>query len=344
MKHLVRENLLSLKPYYKAPLEGNPLRLDQNTNLSEPNPALLTVDVEDLHPAQYPTRDGEPLQEALASKHGLAPEQIVLGNGSDELLDIITKTFLDANDTLQVPAPSYSLYPFYATLQGANLDEVPLTSKFQLNVEAMLATNAKVTILASPNNPTGNHFRDEDIEALLARDGIVVVDEAYMEYGGRSWISRVNDYPNLIVMRTFSKAYGLAGLRVGWLAANPELAAQLLLVKPPFNLNLFSEQVAIAALAETTWLQAHIDTVTEERERLAMQLKKRGFRCHSTDANFILTDPPLDAGIIHSGLQQRGILIRTFPGKPGLDGKVRFGIGQPAHTDALLEALDEVLA
>ncbi|MGB1697926.1 MAG: histidinol-phosphate transaminase [Thermoplasmatota archaeon] len=339
----VRPNLRGLKPYYKAPLEGNPLRLDQNTNLSGPNPALWSVDVDELNVTQYPTRDGEPLQQALAALHGLEPEQIVLGNGSDELLDILAKTFLGPGDVMRVPAPSYSLYPFYATLQDATLLEVPLTSKFQLSPE-MLASQAKLTILANPNNPTGNRFRDEDVEALLAQDGVVVVDEAYIEYGGTSWLRRLDEFDNLVVMRTFSKAYGLAGLRIGWLAASKPLAAKLLLTKPPFNLNLFSEQVAIAALGETKWLADHVATVQEERERMAAGLKARGFRVHPSDANFLLTDPPLDAGLIQSGLQAQGILVRTFAGKPRLDGKVRFGIGEPNHTDQLLAALDEVLA
>lgn len=341
---LVRPNLLALKPYYKAPLDGNPLRLDQNTNLSGPNPALLQVDVEELDVTQYPTRDNDPLRAALASKHGVPAEQIILGNGSDELLDILAKTFLGQGDLMQVPAPSYSLYPFYATLQDAIFKEVPLTSKFQLDVPAMLTESAILTILASPNNPTGNQFHSRDIEALLAQDGVVVVDEAYIEYGGESWLARIEEFDNLVVMRTFSKAYGLAGLRVGWMVASEPLAKRLLLTKPPFNLNLFSEQVAQKSLGEEKWLSNHVLSVQEERERLATELKKRGFRVHPSDANFLLTDPPLDAGIIQNGLRQRGVLIRTFPGKPALDGKVRFGIGLPQHTDRLLDALDEVLA
>lgn len=341
---LVRTNLLSLKPYYKAPLEGNPVRLDQNTNLSGANPALLQVDVEDLDVTQYPTRDNDPLRAAIGEKHNLAPEQIIIGNGSDELLDILGKTFLAPGDLMQVPAPSYSLYSFYATLQDAKFTEVPLTSKFQLDVPAMLADIAKLTLLASPNNPTGNQFHAEDIEALLARDGIVVVDEAYIEYGEKSWLNRLDDFDNLVVMRTFSKAYGLAGLRIGWMAASKPLAERLLLTKPPFNLNLFSEQVAKKALAEDKWLADHVIGVKEERERLAAELKNRGFRVYPSEANFLLTDPPIDAGIISNGLRTRGILIRTFPGNPALEGKVRFGVGLPKHTALLLHALDEVLA
>lgn len=340
-----RPNLRALKPYYKAPLDGSPLRLDQNTNLYGRNPALDAVTPPDAD--QYPTRDADDLLAALADFHGLRPEHFVVGNGSDEILDLLTKTFTAPGQTLACPMPSYSLYPFYAQLQDLRVQQVRLNSKYGLDVEGLLAAEADLTLIATPNNPTGNVPDEADLERLLAQStGVVVLDEAYIEYAGlgKSWLSRVEEYDNLGVMRTFSKAYGLAGLRIGYLAGNTDLIERLRLVKPPFNLNTYSEAVAVAAIDRQEWVDDVVAQTRLERTRLAEALTQRGFKVHPSDANFLLTEHAEDPAVIHGGLRDRGVLVRTFPGKEGLERKVRFGIGRPEHTDRLLAALDEVLA
>lgn len=338
-----RPAVRDLKPYYKAPLDGNPLRLDQNTNLYGRHPALDTPcpDVD-----QYPTRDADALLDALASFHGLAPDNFVVGNGSDEVLDLLTKAFAAPGQTMASPAPSYSLYPFYAKLQDLKFVQVPLTSRFGLDVDGLLEADAALTIVANPNNPTGNRFPVGELRRLLdGTDGVVVVDEAYIEYAGEehSLVADVEVFDNLVVMRTFSKAHGLAGLRIGYVAANEALAERLRLVKPPFNLSVFSEAVAVRALQDTSWSDAVVAQTIEERARLAAALKERGFRVHPSDANFILTEHAEGAAIA-AGLKQRGILVRRFPDAPRLQDAVRFGVGRPEHSDRLLAALDEVLA
>ncbi len=336
-----RPSVRDLEPYYKAPLDGDPLRLDQNTNLWGANPAIDSVA---SPPAdQYPTRDSDDLLAALATTHSLTPDHFVIGNGSDEILDLLTKTFTAPGQTLASPTPSYSLYPFYAKLQELRHVQVPLRDGFALDVDGLVATGAALTVVASPNNPTGNAFDGEDLEALVERtDGVVVIDEAYGEYldPHRSFLHRVAEYDNLAVMRTFSKAYGLAGLRIGYLAGNPDLVERLRLVKPPFNLNVHSEAVAVAACMNSGWMHDVVDRTTAERDRFTNLLRDAGFSPYPSDANFILAGAPQPAHQILEGLRDQGILARGFPNVKGLENAVRFTVGRPEHTDQLMAALE----
>jgi histidinol-phosphate aminotransferase len=341
-----RPELRDLKPYYKAPLEGHPLRLDQNTNLSGPNPALAKVNPTSLDAAQYPGRDADALLAALCEFHGLPEDRFLAGNGGDELLEILVKAFGEPGSVLAVPAPTYSLYPAIAKAAGLRYKPVPTKGGFtQLDVEGILAAKPRMVWVASPNNPTGVRFNGGDLERLIAGvEGIVLVDEAYIEYAGlkHSLLPRVDEFDNVVVLRTFSKAYGLAGLRVGYLAANADLADRLRLAKPPFNVNVYSEAVAVAALQEQEWVDAGVKAVRQERERLAAALKQLGFRVHPSEANFLLTDPPLDAGELLLRLRKEGILARTFPSTPGLERTIRFTVGGPAETDRLVAALTRI--
>lgn len=295
-----RPELRDMKPYYKAPLEGDPLRLDQNTNLAGPNPAIAKVDAGKLDATQYPGRDADGLLAALSGFHGLPEDHFIAGNGGDELLEILVKAFGEPGTVLAVPAPTYSLYPAIAKGAGLRYKGVPTRGGFsELDVEGLAATRPRMVWVANPNNPTGARYNGGDLERLLdAIDGIVLVDEAYIEYAGlrHSLLPRVEEFDNLVVLRTFSKAYGLAGLRIGYLAANLALAHRLRLAKPPFNVNLYSEAVAVAALDEQEWVDAGVEAVRAERERLADALKGLGFRVHPSEANFLLTEPPIDAG------------------------------------------------
>jgi histidinol-phosphate aminotransferase len=344
----VRPELRDLKPYYKAPLEGNPLRLDQNTNLAGPNPAIAKVDPRTLDATQYPGRDADDLLAALSDFHGLPAECFIAGNGGDELLEILVKAFGDGGSVLAVPAPTYSLYPAIAKAAGLRYKPVPTRGGFAtLDVDGLAAAKPRMVWVANPNNPTGARYNGGDLERLLAAvDGVVLVDEAYIEYAGlrHSLLPRVEEFDNLVVLRTFSKAYGLAGLRIGYLAANRALAAKLNLAKPPFNVNVYSEAVAVAALAEQAWVDAGVQAVRAERETLAAALKALGFRVHASEANFLLTDPPLDAAELLLRLRKAGILARTFPTSPGLERTIRFTVGGPAETEALLKALRSILA
>jgi histidinol-phosphate aminotransferase len=342
----VRAPVRSLKPYYKAPEVEGALRLDQNTNLVGTNPVLADLRAGAAE-TQYPGRDADHLLAALADFHGHLPDNFLAANGGDEALDILVKAFGEAGATIVTPTPSYSLYPFYPKLAQMKHVEVPLRAGFaELDVAAILAAKPRIVLLASPNNPTGNRFPSDQVQRLIDEtDGVVVVDEAYIEYAGlkHSLLPRIESHDNLVVLRTFSKAYGLAGLRIGVLAANRDLMGRLRLVKPPFNLSTFSERAAMAALDGQAWVDAGVRMVRAERERMATHLRKLGFRVHPTDANFLLTDPPMDAGELLLALRAKGILARTFPNTPAVRHCIRFTVGRPEHTDQLVAALQAIL-
>lgn len=338
-----RKEVARLKPYYKAPLDGAPLRLDQNTNLAGNNPALGKVRLADLDLTQYPTRDADALRLALADFHGLPEDRFVCGNGGDELLDILCKAFGAPGATIATPWPSYSLYPHVAEVAGLKFKPVPTKRQFaELDVDGLHAAKPRIVVVATPNNPTGARFPAGELERLAAGlEGVLVVDEAYIEYAGlkHSFLPRVDDFDNVVVLRTFSKAYGLAGLRVGYLAANEHLARMLNSAKAPFNVGVVAEAVACAALDEQEWVDAGVKAVRAERDRMAHGLKHRGLRVHPSEANFLLTEPPAGASETQDVLRRRGILARTFT-DAALQRCLRFTVGLPEHTDRVLAALD----
>ncbi len=339
----MRPSLRDLKPYYQAPLEGDPLRLDQNTDLRGANPALLEIDLEDVDLSQYPTKDSDALREALAAHHGVTADNVLCGNGSDELLQILTQTFTEPGGTLATVEPSYSLYPFIARLAGLKHLTVPMRGGFtamRFDGDAMARTQADLWLVATPNNPTGTACDRASLDQLLATGTLVVVDEAYGEYAGPSMASEVEEHPNLVVLRTFSKAYGLAGLRVGYLVANKELVDCMRVVKAPYNVGVLPEAIAVAALAKQDWVEQGVRIVAESRAQLADALQARGFQVAPSHANFLLTRAPIDPVILRDALRARGILARTFANLPGT---IRFTVGPWPHMETLLDAIDAAL-
>lgn len=337
-----RKAIARLRPYYKAPLAGNPLRLDQNTNLFGNNPAVARLQPAQLDLTQYPTRDADDLRTALADFHNLPAQRFVCGNGGDELLDILCKAFGETGATIAAPWPSYSLYPHVAEVAGLRFKPVPTKARFaQLDVEGLLATQPRIVVVATPNNPTGTRFAGGELERLAAGlDGILVIDEAYIEYAGlkHSFLPRIDDFDNVVVLRTLSKAYGLAGLRVGYLAANEDLAHMLNAAKAPFNVGVLAEALAIAALDEQEWVDAGVRAVRDERDRMATALRAWGFKVHASEANFLLTEPPGGASETADLLRKNGILARTFS-DAALQPCLRFTVGRPEHTDRVVAAL-----
>jgi histidinol-phosphate aminotransferase len=338
-----RKEIARLKPYYKAPLQGDPLRLDQNTNLFGNNPALAKVKATDLDLTQYPTRDSDALRLALADFHGIPDDRFVCGNGGDELLDILCKAFGEPGATIATPWPSYSLYPHVAEVAGLKFKPVPTKRAFaQLDVDGLVEAKPRIVVVATPNNPTGARFPAGELERLAADlDGVLVVDEAYIEYAGlkHSFLPRLEQFDNVVVLRTFSKAYGLAGLRVGYLAANEELAAALNKAKAPFNVGVLPEALAIAALDEQEWVDAGVKAVRAERDRMSTRLTKAGLKVHPSESNFLLTEPPAGASETADVLRKAGILARTFS-DAALQRCLRFTVGKPEHTDRVIRALE----
>jgi histidinol-phosphate aminotransferase len=342
-----RKSIQHLKPYYQAPREPL-MRLDQNTNLTGPNPVLEKIQVGEQDLSLYPSRDADDLLRALEKKHSLQEGTVTCTNGSDEALDLILKAYSEPGDTLATVDPSYSLYPFYTALHDIGLQRVPSKDDWTPDIDALLETQADIILVANPNNPTGTTAPKKELERLVtSNDGLVVIDEAYAEYhDATGMLPMIQQHRNLIVMRTFSKAHALAGIRLGWLAAHPETAEALRLVKPPFNVGLVTEKMGLLALQEDDFVERSVKTVREQRPRLAAGLKSLGFQVVPSQANFLLTFPPThapDGPTLLEHLREKGIATRAFGQHPRLRRAIRFTIGGPHHTQALLDAIQKTL-
>ena len=344
-KDIMRETTRDFEVYYNPKLNGE-IRLDTNTNVLGSNPAAekyLAENRWDLN--GYPNTYSNGLREALGELYGLDKDNFIAGNGSDEMLDVTFKTFTNWGDNSVVPVPSYTLYDYFVEMNGGKAHEVDLTEDFQLDVDEIVKQDAKVAIMPSPNNPTGNCFRQKDIEEILSRfNGIVVVDEAYAEYADDAMIRRVDEFDNLVVLRTFSKAYAMAALRVGYAAANRKLADMMMRVKIPYSLNMVSEGAAIAAVKDQDFIRRSVEMVREQRPKLDAGLRKLGFETFPSDSNFILARAPIDHKELVQGLKERGVLIRDFGAKRRTENCVRTTVGTADLNAILLEKAEEVIS
>ena len=342
---IMRETTRNFEVYYNPKLNGE-IRLDTNTNVLGSNPAAekyLAENRWDLN--GYPNTYSNGLREALGELYGLDKDNFIAGNGSDEMLDVTFKTFTNWGDNSVVPVPSYTLYDYFVEMNGGKAHEVDLTEDFQLDVDEIVKQDAKVAIMPSPNNPTGNCFRQKDIEEILSRfNGIVVVDEAYAEYADDAMIRRVDEFDNLVVLRTFSKAYAMAALRVGYAAANKKLADMMMRVKIPYSLNMVSEGAAIAAVKDQDFIRRSVEMVREQRPKLDAGLRKLGFETFPSDSNFILARAPIDHKELVQGLTERGVLIRDFGAKRRTENCVRTTVGTAELNAILLEKAEEVIS
>lgn len=341
----MRETSREFEVYYNPKLHGE-VRLDTNTNVLGSNPAAseyLRTHSWDLN--AYPDTYSAGLRGALGELYGLDPDNVIAGNGSDEMLDVVFKTFTNWGDDTAVPFPSYSLYDYFVKSNGGRAVMVDLTDDFQLDVDAMVRTRAKVAIVPSPNNPTGNSFRRRDLEDLIARfDGVVVLDEAYAEYSGEGMIGRAEEFDNLVVTRTFSKAYAMAALRVGYMASNSRLAEMMKCVKIPYSLNAVSEGAAVAAVGDQDFIRRSVSLVAEQRPRLAAGLERLGFEVFPSDSNFILARSPIDHADLVEGMRRRGVLIRDFGAKRRTENCVRPTVGTAELNALMLEKAEEVIS
>ncbi|HVO77899.1 MAG TPA: histidinol-phosphate transaminase [Methanomassiliicoccales archaeon] len=343
-KEWQRSTVRDIPLYYNPKVSG--LRMDTSTNPLGANPAAAKVLSEcskmDLN--QYPSPYSDALREELAKLYGLKAGNFVVGNGSDEVLDIAFKSFMEPGATVLMPYPSYSLHGYFVKVNCGKVRTVDLKKDFQLDVESMLEEKAEMMILCTPNNPTSNTFARKDVEALLEGfGGPVIVDEAYAEFAGRSLISDIEKYPNLIVTRTFSKAYALAGMRIGYSAANSELAAVMQRVKIPYSLNRVSERVAIGALRDQEFVERSVRTVNEGRGQLEKGLEALGLKVYPSEANFILFKLPVESAKLVKILAEKGVMIRDFGKLRLLEDCVRTTIGTKEMNALLLEKLKEAL-
>ncbi len=339
---LVRPSVRRMQPYASARDEfagAAPVMLDANEN--------SFGSVGDRVFNRYPDPHQRALKAALAPLKGVAPAQIFLGNGSDEPIDLLLRlACVPGRDAIAVLPPTYGMYEVAAHLNDVRVERLPLTADFQLapeTVDRLARSAAKIVFLCSPNNPTGNLLDPGAVEQVLRRfRGLVVVDEAYADFAGApSWLARLAEFPNLVVLQTFSKAWGLAGLRLGVAYASAEVVGYLNKIKPPYNLSENTQQLALAALAHADRLPALRRQILAGRAWLAAALPALPGVDHvfPSDANFLLVRFRGDATAVYDALRARGIVVRNRTAQPGCAGCLRLTVGTPAENEQLVDAL-----
>ncbi len=293
----------------------------------------------------YPDPWAPELREKIAKYVQLRAENVILGNGSDELVDLICRLFLNPGDRVLVPVPTFSLYELSIRLAGAKPEFWPLPNlEWKVTEFLQAARKAKMIFVCRPNNPTGNSVSEEAILELLSEGKTVVVDEAYCEFARYSLAQHVRTQENLVILRTFSKAFGLAGLRIGYALTSPEVAEAMQRIKLPFSVNSLALAAASAALDDLPYMEKVVEEVRRERGRMREGLLSMKLRVLESDANFLMVGGFADADEICSKLERKGILIRSLSGVRGA-GKswVRITVGTKSQNLKLLSTLREIL-
>jgi len=323
------------------------VKLDANENPYGPSPKAIEALAKATSYHVYPDPEQRRLRQALAAYIGYAPEWVIAGAGSDELIDLLIRLFVPPGGALVDFPPSFSFYPFLAGVLAARVVEVQRRADYSLDVEGALAgaAQAQLIIVASPNNPTGTLLAQRELDALLETGLPVVVDEAYAEFAGESCAGLVRERPNLVVLRTMSKWAGMAGLRLGYMVADPELIDVVLRVKQPYNLNAAAEAAALASFDDLAMLQERVRAIVEERDRMASLLAGLpGVEVTPSRANFLLCRlAQVEARRVYERLLERGVMVRYFD-TPLLRNHLRISAGRPQDTDALVAALGGILA
>lgn len=359
-QNLVRPNIADMAPYTPiVPFDvlskrlGIPaediVKLDANENPYGPSPSVYRAlaDEKDYH--IYPDPDSTALRQALSEYTSIDATHIIAGQGADELIDLIVRLFVTPGDTVINCPPTFGMYRFDTELNGGKIIDVERKADFSLDIEAIVKTaasgdgNTKILFITSPNNPDGSVLSDACLRQLLQLPLIVVLDEAYIEFAGGSRVDWVLEHENLVVLRTFSKWAGLAGLRVGYGIFPHWIISHLLKIKQPYNVNVAGSAAAVASLADVRQLQVNVQKIVEERECLYSALRNFDFlEPYPSEANFILSRVVgRDAAELKAALAERGILIRYFS-TPRLEDHVRISVGKPSQTSILLDALEVI--
>ncbi|MES2110380.1 MAG: histidinol-phosphate transaminase [Bacteroidota bacterium] len=341
INNILRENIKNLTPYSSARDEYQgeaSVFLDANEN-------AFGSPLEQQY-NRYPDPLQADLKRRITDIKGVPPRNIFVGNGSDEAIDILFRAFCNPGvDNVILVPPTYGMYQVSANINDVAVKNVPLTEEFQLNLEGIaeaIDKNTKLIFICSPNNPTGNSINRTDVETLLANfHGIVVIDEAYINFSRqKTFIQELTEYANLVVLQTLSKAWGLAGLRVGMAFASEEIIEVMNKVKPPYNVNEASQQLALQALGNVSLVNVWIKETLEQRDRLVLTLKDFDFvvDIYPSDANFILVKTT-NANGIYDFLVHKGIIVRNRSRVELCEGCLRITVGTPDENDILLQTL-----
>jgi len=329
---MIRETIKELIPYKVTQIE-NVVRLDANENS---NNLSFMIDAEDLN--RYPDNDASTLKKAIASYLSVDQEEIIVGNGSSEMIELLMKTYIEAGDNILGFDISFSMYKIFAKIYGADYISVS-NDNYVMDMDDLInqaiLKQPKLILICNPNNPTGYLINKTDIERLCkSTKSLVVVDEAYIEFCEGSMINRLGDYDNLIILRTFSKAWGLAGARVGYLIASQTIVNDISKVKAPYNLNALSQGAAIKALENSCETFKNVDEIINQREYVYNQMCEMGYKVYKSAANFLYFE---EKESLYDELLSCGVLIRAFGNR-----KYRVTIGSKSDNEMFLEGLQSV--
>lgn len=337
---VLKESLSHLKPY--ATLKRNEgIKLDSNEGENYLLPGGITLD---LPFERYPENHAETLKEAIANVHDINPSHLLTGNGSSEILEWVIKSVIGKGETILTVDPTFVMYKFYATIHECNYVSVPLNDDFSFPEDAFLSaiekTKPKLIILCSPNNPTGGVIDPDVIRTIIQNaPGLVVIDEAYIEFAHEqpTFIHEVKSHLNLLVTRTFSKAYGLASIRLGYAVGSKALIDQLTLTKTPYNVNALSQTIGQNVIHQQPKVRDYVTRVIKRRESLKKDLERYGYHVFESAANFIFMKEPFDG--FTAAVREKGILIRPFALH---ENYVRISIGSESDINAFKKALKEI--
>jgi histidinol-phosphate aminotransferase len=333
---------------YHSPLSGPTidLRLDMNESATGCSPRVLaklnSMDARTL--AQYPRREaGEKL---VADFLHLPPQQLLLTNGADEAIDLLCRAYLEPEDEIAIVVPTFGMYEVFAQMENAKIVRVPTGPEFIFPVERVLdaiTDKTRIVVICNPNNPTGVDVARPDILQVIeaAPDAAILLDEAYFDFYGQTLLDQIGKLPNLFVARTFSKAYGLAGLRLGVIAGDQEQISVLRRMASPFNVNAFAIECLAEALADRQFVANYVSQVKASREWLRRELEQLHFKCWPSQGNFILCRLGDDTKAILNTLRARGIALRD---RPDCEGCVRITVGTQQEMERLVAELKRVLS
>lgn len=340
---LVRPNIRKLKPYRSARrLYQRGTFFDANENAF--GSAAEITGYRGLN--RYPDPSSRELRDELAAYLGVDAANVCVTNGSDEAIDLLIRIFVNPDETVAIVEPTYGMYRVAADTAGVGVIPFRFQTDFTLDSEALMKNlpgSAKILFLCSPNNPTGATIPLDDMRKICARfGGIVAVDEAYIEFSSQpSLAGEVAAIKNLVVLRTFSKAWGLAGMRLGYAVASTEIAAYLDKVKPPYNVNRVSQSLALAALRDDSTMKQMLQSMRLEKKQLANELKTLGFEIFPSDTNFLLVKYPEASRMARELAVENGLIVRDFGNTPLLEDCVRITVGTPKENAELISALQK---
>ena len=343
IQNLVRENVKKLKPYSSARDEYKATGTEMVFLDANENPYQTDVN-------RYPDPHQRNVKDELAKIKGVKPEQILLGNGSDEVLDFLFRAFCEpGKDNVITLPPTYGMYKVLSEINNIENREVLLSQDFEPQVSAILDksdANSKLLFLCSPNNPTGNTFSEEKVEELLQNfNGLVIIDEAYIDFSGKeSWLNRLQEYPNLVITQTLSKAYGMAGIRLGICCASEEIIEILKKIKPPYNVNELTQQRALNRILDVKNVENEVADILKGRDKLFRVLLEVSYveKIYPSDANFILVKVD-NAMARYDQLIEKGIVIRNRTTQPLCENTLRLTVGTTQENQKLITALKSLI-